>query len=63
MLVLSRKPGERLHIGNGITITVVAVQGRQVRLGIEAPAVVPVRRAELALRQDRFLGRHVTAVH
>jgi carbon storage regulator len=50
MLVLSRKLGERIHIGNGITITVVAVQGRQVRLGIEAPRGVSIRREELDLR-------------
>jgi carbon storage regulator len=47
MLVLSRKMGERLVIGDGIVVTVVAVRGRQVRLGIEAPASVRVRRAEL----------------
>jgi carbon storage regulator CsrA len=47
MLVLSRKIGERIHIGNGITVTVVAVHGRSVRLGFEAPASVAIRREEL----------------
>ena len=37
MLVLSRKPGERIHIGAGITITVVQVARDRIKLGIEAP--------------------------
>ncbi len=47
MLVLSRKVGERIRIGAGITITVVRVSGGGVRLGIEAPAELPVVREEL----------------
>jgi carbon storage regulator len=47
MLVLTRKLGERIHIGSEITITVVEVQGNKVRLGIQAPRKVPVLRAEL----------------
>jgi carbon storage regulator len=47
MLVLSRKPGEKLYIG-GITVQVVAVQGKRVRLGIDAPEQVIILRAELA---------------
>jgi carbon storage regulator len=52
MLVLSRKTGEKIHIGSGITISVVAVMGRKVRIGIDAPKEVPVVRAEL----NDFLG-------
>ncbi len=37
MLVLSRRPGERLIVGDDIVITVVSVSGGHVRLGIEAP--------------------------
>lgn len=48
MLVLSRKTNERLIIGENIVITVVRVSGEQVRLGIEAPAEVAIRREELA---------------
>lgn len=48
MLVLSRKIGERIVIGNGIVVTVLEVKGRQVRLGIEAPLAVPIWRGELA---------------
>jgi carbon storage regulator len=47
VLVLTRKIGERIVIANHIVIEVVALQGRQVRLGIEAPPGVAVLREEL----------------
>jgi len=47
MLVLTRKLGERIVIDGQITVTVVEVQGRQIRLGIEAPREIPIKRAEL----------------
>ena len=47
MLVLSRKPGEKVVIGKGITLTVVEVRGNKIRLGIDAPENVPIFRAEL----------------
>jgi carbon storage regulator len=48
MLVLSRTPGERIVLPNcGVTITMVSVQGNKVRLGIAAPADVPVLREEI----------------
>jgi len=47
MLVLSRKMGQKLQIGNNITVTVLKTQGNTIRLGIEAPRDVSVRRAEL----------------
>ncbi len=47
MLVLSRKRGEKLLIGD-VAVTVLEVQGNRVRVGIEAPAEVVVLRAELA---------------
>jgi carbon storage regulator len=47
MLVLSRKRGEIITIGNGVKITVLAVQGERVKIGIEAPAEVPVHRQEV----------------
>ena len=47
MLVVTRKPGEAVVIGDSIRLTVVAVHGHQVRLGLTAPADVPIRRAEL----------------
>jgi carbon storage regulator len=47
MLVLSRKPGEALRIGDEVEITVVEVKGDMVRLGIQAPRSVQVWRKEL----------------
>jgi len=47
MLVLSRKSGQTIHLGNDITIKVVRVKGNQVRIGVEAPQEVRVRRGEL----------------
>jgi len=47
MLVLSRKRGERLQIGDDVTITVLEVQGQRVRFGIEAPKSTRVLRGEL----------------
>ncbi|MCI0457964.1 MAG: carbon storage regulator [Gemmataceae bacterium] len=52
MLVLNRKIGERIVIGESIVLTVVKVQGRQVRLGIEAPPSVSIRRMELDPRDE-----------
>ena len=47
MLVLSRKVGQRILIGDSIAITVVRVSSGGVRLGIEAPSELPVVREEL----------------
>lgn len=48
MLVLSRKLKERVVIGGRTVVTVLAVRGNRVVLGVEAPEEVPVHRAELA---------------
>ena len=47
MLVLSRKKGEKIVIGDKICVVVVSVHGNRVKLGIEGPAEVPIRRLEL----------------
>jgi carbon storage regulator len=47
MLVLSRKPGEKIVIGNDITVTVVAVINNRVKLALDAPKQVPILRGEL----------------
>ena len=47
MLVLTRKLMEKLYIGNDVCVTVVRLEGGQVRLGIEAPREISVVRAEL----------------
>jgi len=55
MLVLSRKPGEKVVIGHGITVTVGAVTGNKVRPGIDAPDQVRILRGELACWQEEPL--------
>ena len=49
MLVLSRKTGESIMIGDDIEITLVSTEGSKVRIGIQAPADVPVHRKEIYL--------------
>ena len=47
MLVLTRKAGESIVIGSEIRVTVLELQGRQIRLGIEAPSEISVHRGEV----------------
>jgi carbon storage regulator len=47
MLVLTRKVGEKIQIGDGITVTVLDVKGARVRIGIDAPGDVRIVRGEL----------------
>jgi carbon storage regulator len=47
MLVLSRRESEQIVIDGRITVSIVKVQGKVVRLGIEAPKEIPIRREEL----------------
>jgi carbon storage regulator len=56
MLVLTRKPGEKVIIGNGITLTVLEVNGHRVRIGIDAPDQVRILRGELACWQEEPAG-------
>ena len=48
MLVLTRKQGEQIRIGDDVVVTIVRTKGKAVRLGIQAPAHVPVLRGEVA---------------
>jgi carbon storage regulator len=52
MLVLTRKAGEKVIIGDNIIITLASCDGGRVRIGIDAPGEVKVVRAELIERQD-----------
>jgi carbon storage regulator len=47
MLVLSRKVGESIVIGEGITVTIVDIKGDTVRVGVDAPREVKVQRSEV----------------
>jgi carbon storage regulator len=50
MLILTRRVGETLVIGDDVTITVLGVKGNQVRLGVNAPKEVAVHREEIYQR-------------
>lgn len=47
MLILTRRPGEKLIIGGNVTVTVLGIKGGQIRIGIDAPRDVPVNREEI----------------
>jgi carbon storage regulator len=53
MLILTRRTGESLRIGDDVEVTVMAVNGSQVRIGIKAPRSVAVDREEIAARKQR----------
>jgi carbon storage regulator len=48
MLILTRRIGESVRIGDEITVKVIEIKGTQIRIGIEAPKEIPVHREEVA---------------
>ena len=54
MLILTRRVGETIMIGDDITVTVLSVKGNQVRIGIEAPPQIVVDRSEVRERRQEF---------
>ena len=64
MLILTRRVGETLMIGDAVTVTVLGVKGNQVRIGITAPKDVAVHREEIFQRlhkDDEAGGAHSAA--
>ena len=53
MLVLSRKPGEKIYIGGNIVVSITEIRGNRVQLGIDCPPQVPVHREEVYHRIRR----------
>lgn len=52
MLILTRRAGERLRIGDDVIVTILEIRGTQARIGIEAPKSVAVDREEIYLRKQ-----------
>ena len=63
MLILTRKLGERITIGDDISVTLLEIKGSQVRLGIEAPKGIGIYRQEIyeRIRQQNLKASEVTA--
>jgi carbon storage regulator len=53
MLILTRRVGETLKVGNDVDVTVLGVKGNQIRIGIKAPKTVAVHREEIFERIQR----------
>ena len=58
MLILTRKLGERIAIGDDITVTLLEIRGTQVKLGIEAPHSISIHRQEI---YERIRGENLSS--
>ena len=59
MLILTRRVGETLMVGDNVTVTVLGVKGNQVRIGVNAPKEVSVHREEIYMRIQAEKGNNV----
>lgn len=59
MLILTRRIGETLNIGDDVQVTVLGIKGNQVRIGVNAPKDVPVHREEIyeRIKKEREAGK------
>ena len=58
MLILTRKLGESIAIGDDIQVTLIDIQGKQVKIGVNAPKDVPIHRQEI---YERIVGENLLA--
>jgi len=56
MLILTRRPRETVSIGHDVTVTMLRINGNQVRIRIDAPITIPLRREEIYERINRDRG-------
>lgn len=59
MLILSRRPGESLHVGDDIKITILSVRGQQIKVGLDVPDHMPVYREEI---YQKVRGQNTSAL-
>jgi len=62
MLILTRKLGEKINIGDDITVTLLEIKGTQVKLGIQAPKSIGIHRNEIyeKIREENLRSSNVT---